>query len=161
MSNLCHCCHQSSGCFSTTISLTIKEQQCVDCVSCEREQNPLLHPSLDPTYLCQPCSDPAIQSSLPDPSRKHSRLISDSLVVRKWGLGLSFTSLFFFHCQYVTQSHAPETRGTFFSCGCGCSQQSQFHWSCSWLQPLLQIEKWTKKWSSVSATSPLSALHLS
>lgn len=38
--------------FSQPFYLTIKEQQYVDCVICEREENLLLHPSLDPTYLC-------------------------------------------------------------------------------------------------------------
>lgn len=45
--------------------------------------------------------------------KKHSRLISDSLVVRKGGWGCLSLPFSFFHCQYVTQCHSPRTWGNF------------------------------------------------
>lgn len=69
-----------------------------------RGNRTLFYPSLDPTYLCRPCSDLAIQSRLSDPWRNTSDWYLTAWWIKNGGLGLSFVSLYFCHCQYVTQS---------------------------------------------------------
>lgn len=93
--------------------------------------------------------------------RAASPLLQETLQIDIWQLraeergrlGLSFASPFSFaHCQYVTRCHSPESGGNFALVN-GCSLHSQFLWSHSWLQSVLQKEEWTKKRRSVSATS--------
>lgn len=135
------------------------------CVSCERKPNPLSIPHWIPLI----CTDHALilryRAASPSPSRNTPDWY---LSARRWGWGVGggvagvvshfpLFFFFFFYCQYVTWCHSPKTWGELSSCSRGRSQQQiQFHWSCSWLQSLLQIEKWTKKRRSVSATFPRS-----
>lgn len=66
------------------LSVTIEEWQCNNLCQQWEGTEPSLHPSLDLTYLYRPCSDPAIQSSFPAPSRSTPDWY---LTARWWGRG--------------------------------------------------------------------------
>lgn len=87
-----------------------------------------------------------------------------------WGRGrmvLSFTSLFFFHCQYVTQWHASKTWKSFFLVAVDADINSHKKKSLESIPPklLLTIDSVTnwemnKECRCVLATFSFSALHL-
>lgn len=99
VSNLCHCWHQG-GFFV----FFFPRAAAVGRLLPLRGNRTLFYPSLDPTYLCRPCSDLAIQSRLSDPWRNTTDWYLTAWWIKSGGLGLSFVSLYFCHCQYVTQS---------------------------------------------------------
>lgn len=95
----------TSGCFVFLFFLTVSlRAAAVGRLLPLRGNRTLFYPSLYPTYLCWPCSDLAIQSRLSDPWRNTSDWYLTAWCIKSGGLGLSFVSLHFCYCQYVTQS---------------------------------------------------------
>ncbi len=99
------------------------------CVVCEREQNPLSIPH----WILLICPNHALIVRY----RAASQHPQKTLQIDIWqlggeegGLGLSFTSLFFFTVNMWPNATHLEDLRELSSCDFGCSQQSQFHWSC-------------------------------